>query len=38
MPPSMCEYLQHILDEAQYLMRTAQALTLEDFLGDETRI
>lgn len=31
MPPPVCEYLQHILDEAQYLMRAVQALDLEDF-------
>ena len=37
MPPSVCEYLQHILDEAEYLMTAVQALSLEDFLKDETR-
>ena len=37
MPPSTCEYLHHILDEAQYLIAAAQALSIEEFLGDETR-
>ncbi|MBN2392539.1 MAG: DUF86 domain-containing protein [Anaerolineae bacterium] len=37
MPPSVCEYLHHILDEAQYLMTAAQTLSFEDLLEDETR-
>ena len=36
MPPSVREYLQHILDEAQYLMRSAQGMSRESFLTDET--
>ena len=36
MPPSVREYLQHILDEAQYLMSSAQGLSREAFLADET--
>ena len=37
MPPSTCEYLRHILDEARYLMVAAQTLSFEEFLADETR-
>ena len=36
MSPSALEYLQHILDEAEYLMRKAQGLTRDQFMGDET--
>jgi uncharacterized protein with HEPN domain len=31
------EYLQHILDEADYLLRNSAHLTREEFLADETR-
>lgn len=30
------DYLQHILDEAEYLGRSASGLTKEQFLNDET--
>jgi uncharacterized protein with HEPN domain len=34
--PSGREYLQHMLDEAKYLMAAAPSTTREDFLGDAT--
>jgi uncharacterized protein with HEPN domain len=30
------EYLQHILDEAEYLIATSQALSQTEFMRDET--
>lgn len=36
MSPSTPEVLRHILDEADYLLRTAQGLQRSDFLEDET--
>jgi uncharacterized protein with HEPN domain len=30
------EYLRHILSEAEYLMKSAKALTRDEFLRDET--
>jgi uncharacterized protein with HEPN domain len=36
MPRSVIEYLQHILDEADYLSRNAQRITKDEFLQDET--
>jgi uncharacterized protein with HEPN domain len=36
MPLSVREYLQHILDEAQYLTHSAQGVSREAFLTDET--
>lgn len=30
------DYLRHILDEADYLIRTSEDLTLDEFLADET--
>ena len=30
------DYLQHILDEAEYLFQSSQNLSKEDFLKDET--
>ncbi len=37
MPRSVREYLQHILDETQYLLDQAVGLEKETFLHDETR-
>jgi len=37
MPPSVREYLQHILDEAQYLTENAQGMDKAEFVSDETR-
>ena len=37
MSRSDLEYLQHILDEIDYLAAEASALSLESFLTDETR-
>ena len=34
---SVREYLRHILDEADYLLRNSAHLTREEFLADETR-
>jgi len=34
--PSGREYLQHMLDEAKYLMAASPSTTREDFLGDAT--
>jgi uncharacterized protein with HEPN domain len=36
MSPSTPELLRHILDEAEYLVRTAEGLQREAFLRDET--
>jgi uncharacterized protein with HEPN domain len=36
MSPSTPEVLRHVLDEADYLMRTAQGRQQSDFMGDET--
>jgi uncharacterized protein with HEPN domain len=36
MSPSPRDYLQHIQAEAHYLIQTAQDLSKEDFLSDET--
>jgi len=30
------DYLRHILDEADYLIQTSEALTSDEFLADET--
>lgn len=36
MPRSIAEYLQHILDEIEYLSKTTQNTDKETFLNDET--
>ena len=36
MPRSAREYLQHILDEAEYLMESSHNLSKEQFLEDPT--
>jgi len=36
MSPSPADYLRHIVDEADYLMRRSRQLTKEEFLQDET--
>jgi len=36
MPRSVAEYLRHILDEIEYLSRTAQNTDKDTFLNDET--
>ena len=36
MPRSVAEYLQHILDEIEYLSRTAKNTDRDTFLNDET--
>ncbi len=36
MPRSVAEYLQHILDEIDYLSKTAQGIDKDAFLRDET--
>jgi len=36
MPRSATEYLQHILDEIDYLSKTAQDIDKDTFLRDET--
>jgi uncharacterized protein with HEPN domain len=36
MPRSVAEYLQHILDEIEYLSRTAKNTDKDAFLNDET--
>jgi uncharacterized protein with HEPN domain len=36
MPPSTREYLGHILDECDYLIRNAMPLTRENFVSDDT--
>ena len=36
MPPQASEYLQHILDEIEYLTSTAQGIDREKFLTDDT--
>lgn len=36
MPLSAREYLQHILDEAEYILRSSQGLDKATFLQDET--
>jgi uncharacterized protein with HEPN domain len=36
MPRSVAEYLQHILDEIEYLIKTTQNTDKETFLKDET--
>ncbi len=36
MPPSMCEYLLHILDEIDYLQTAILDLSWSDFVNDET--
>jgi len=37
MSPSATEYLRHVLDECDYLVRESADLPLADFLADETR-
>ena len=37
MSPSATEYLEHILDECDYLIGKSQGLSLADLVGDETR-
>jgi uncharacterized protein with HEPN domain len=36
MPRSVTEYIQHILEEVDYLNRTVQELSKEDFVRNET--
>ncbi len=36
MPLSVREYLQHILDETQYLLEKSESVSREQFLQDET--
>jgi uncharacterized protein with HEPN domain len=36
MPRSTLEYLRHIRDEAQYILRTTAGLSKEQFVNDET--
>jgi uncharacterized protein with HEPN domain len=36
MQPSVHEYLEHILDEAEYLAHAVRNITREKFLNDET--
>lgn len=36
MPPAAREYLQHILDETSYLLKSAHGLEKAAFLHDET--
>ncbi len=36
MSPSPLDYLRHILDEANFMIRTAAEMTREGFLEDET--
>ena len=36
MPRSLAEYLEHILDEVNYLRKTAQSIDKTAFLNDET--
>ena len=36
MPRSLAEYLQHILDEIEYLSKTTQKTDKDTFLNDET--
>ncbi|MEK6337072.1 MAG: DUF86 domain-containing protein [Acidobacteriota bacterium] len=36
MPRSLAEYLQHILDEIEYLNKTTRNIDKETFLNDET--
>jgi len=36
MPRSLADYLQHILDEIEYLSRTAKNTDKDTFLNDET--
>ncbi|HXT62109.1 MAG TPA: DUF86 domain-containing protein [Pyrinomonadaceae bacterium] len=36
MPPVVAEFLEHIIDELNYLRRNAQKTTKERFLEDET--
>lgn len=36
MPPSVREYLQHILDEAEYILSSSSGLDKTTFLQDET--
>ena len=36
MPRSVAEYLQHILDEIEYLSKAVQGIDSEKFLSDET--
>jgi hypothetical protein len=36
MPPSTREYLGHILDECDYLIRNTASLTKASFIGDDT--
>jgi uncharacterized protein with HEPN domain len=36
MSTSPVEYLQHIVDETEYLVRRAEGVTKDDFLQDET--
>lgn len=36
MPRQSSEYLQHILDEIEYLITSARGVDQEEFLSDET--
>jgi uncharacterized protein with HEPN domain len=36
MPPVIAEFLEHIIDELNYLARNASTTTKEQFLNDET--
>ncbi len=36
MPRSIAEYLEHILDEVNYLSKTSQGIDKDAFLNDET--
>jgi uncharacterized protein with HEPN domain len=36
MPPQASEYLQHILDEIEYLTSTARGIDRATFLSDES--
>jgi uncharacterized protein with HEPN domain len=36
MSPDPTDYLQHIIDEAEYLMERTQGLAKEDFIEDDT--
>lgn len=38
MSPESSEYLDHVLDEADYLIGQTKALSREAFLADETRV
>ncbi|MBA4391822.1 MAG: hypothetical protein C0399_12930 [Syntrophus sp. (in: bacteria)] len=36
MPSSPLEYLRHILDETQFIMKRAEGVSAENFAGDDT--